>query len=266
MDEIENAAVMSDDSSAASFALPRLGIRHVMLWTLCTCGCLGWYLMLVRMSEEPSFAADHRPAFTPARALAWMAGSAGTGAVLAGTCILAYKSVQRGAGAWNEPGHWMLLSQGADFLLSAPLHLLQALFRDEQFATRGWFFLDYGAFQVVPLVLYAVGAIVSTSRLWKCVFATLAFATALKGFENISVFIALGSIYSYKDWIDWVNELNLCLVYGDALVALRAVGVAVVELRFGRKRDWLHWTGVATLVLAGCLPVANTMVRTLGLD
>lgn len=112
---------MNYDSADPEGRLPRLGIRHVMLWTLFTAG----YLALFHRLGDAAAQSDG--------VRMWMSAQLILVAMLAGASLtevvpLAYARVRPAAPLHMEPGHWLLMADAATLLLYKPMDVAIELF------------------------------------------------------------------------------------------------------------------------------------------
>ena len=134
-----------------------------------------------------------------------------------------------------RPGHWLLMIGAAVTLLQLPMYLLWAIVEGKLIL------LPHGGSQIAIAILYTVAAKRNRERRWRVLFALLSLIWMLQG------------LYYWGFWFDfyfYLTSLWTLLRWGHLLLGVWLTVVAILDFKAGQRRDWLHWTGVATF-LAG---------------
>ena len=146
----------------------------------------------------------------------------------------------------KDPGHWLLVMQGATLIVSVALNLAYFLvYRVDP---------DFGPGLVVSIVDCAVGVLLYLvpaieyrgERSWKLYFW-------LETFVNLAYGVMLIGIIT-SSWTLASAHLDSLIVAFIAAMIVPLIVVALLDLVMRRRRDWLHWLGVFTL--AGTLLTA----------
>jgi hypothetical protein len=205
--------------------IPRLSIRHVMIWTASCAVCLA-----IRNIWMP----DGR------MVNAWMNIPLVAYALFAGTSLL-------GVALWIEcrvrripflvaPGNWLLLINGFSTLAKWSTRLVCNSVGLGMFDSglERWlqFLPNVGEF-VMFVFAYVVHA---KQRGWNSVFALGCAYTGCTVLSRLTPFVVLLAALSLFFYL---------------LLAIRLLIAAVGELRRNTKRDWIHWLGVV-VELASC--------------
>ena len=101
---------------------PRLGISHIMLWTLGSAMILAMYRALADLADMPEQARAQWYVMRIGYSIAY-------GAALAGVILFAYRRLTKGAPFPVMPGHWLLLTWGVVCIVSSGGHVAQWAFR-----------------------------------------------------------------------------------------------------------------------------------------
>ena len=222
---------------------PPLGIGHLMLWTGCCAALLTIDNFPYRALEAKlSFGLSDDRFFDGVRAI--LAGPA-VAALLIGA-----SRRRRGLKFPVQPGEWLLTLQGVGTLLVLLATIAWASPLADPNSTT-WLF-------VIPTGLMAVAYLYSAwapplPKWWRCLFCAQA---TMWGFSCAQMLVMsfLGYFGSAYYW--------LTMPYGvlHTLIRVAVFAVLVVCLGIDHKkrlrRGWLHWTGVANVVLSLALEVA----------
>jgi len=121
-------------------------------------------------------------------------------------------------------------------------------------------FLIIGLTQLIPLVAWAMAARRSEMLRWKLFFLGITASSALR----ILFYVQIGLSISYVLWYALLSSVGSC---GQLLLSGWVVVVSVLDLVHHQRRDWLHWTGVATYVAsAAAMLVWMIGMRFIGLE
>jgi len=230
----------------ATRSIPRLGIRHMMLWTLCTAA----YLVLER---SLSVAVVGTGEFTALRAVFVSLNSAVAGAGLAGTVVLIHARVRRGPPFLSHPGHWLLISRAAGILLTSLAFLLVRPNTFEGDFALVWLGLWYCFLlaYLVPTILYLVAAQSMDLHRWRWTFVAMA---AFAAFVVVGQYLEIARlIFSLDPKLLTSTASSVAIGRPSLPPALVVVGIATYDAATGERRDWLHWAGVAVFVASACL-------------
>jgi len=243
-----------DDYPDVTHELPRLGIRHLMLWILCTSA----YMALFRGFSEASFVEEE---FKTAIRVQVVLGAMLTGASLAGAVVLVHERRRRGPPLASEPGHWLLIADAATLLLNIPVTVVFFLSYDEMDElisatdrTFVWSQVYFGVVSFVPLVVYLAAGRASETLRWKWIFRALALFTTVqiaRAFVHVVV-IALAPAR--------LGSIDTAMTTIGMGIALGIAVVSALDLAIGARRDWLHWAGVTTRVAWTVVSVASMTV------
>ena len=220
------------ESPFAPSPQPRLGIIHIMLWTLGSAIILAMYRALADLSNMPEQAR-----------VQWYVLQVGYstvyGAALAGVILFAYRRLTKGAAFPVLPGHWLLLTQGIVFTVGFGAYVVT-------WVLRNW--LD-----VYSPMIYAIGqwlahnvavvvVLVAIIRLkdfgyWRVYFWASLVHQAIRATASL-LGAPVGGIFfwSLQRWIYGI---------GATVLVVWLLVVVAHDRRRGVRRDWLHWTGVA---------------------
>ena len=221
---------MTDETPAAEgpsgpqpeLDVPRLGIRHLMLWTACCALYLGLYRVLFLVQDGSSDEVQD--------AVFAILFSLSAGASFA-ACALCVPWNWAGIRFPYEPGEWMLAVAGVSLVVGiafwAGVHYFLEWFGWREF--RYWIIGGMLAtcwLHLVPLCLARV------TRRWRIVFALLLVR---------DVAVVLAHAASMLTFPDWSIEVEV----GGFALAVVVIGVAAfADLRAEKRYRWTHWAGV----------------------
>jgi len=230
---------MTDDPSTSPTASPPLSIKYLLVWTTLTA------LLIVCRQLPATMLPQARHSTRPPEAAVAIFESMLNAANIGGLLIFLFRR-RPAPFVLKDPGHWLLVMQGATLIISVALDL-------------GYFLVYHfdpvlGPGLVVSIVecaagilLYLVPAIgYRGERSWKGYFW-------LETFVNLGYGVLLIGIIT-SSWTLVSAHLDSLIVAFIAAMLLLLIVVALLDLAMRRRRDWLHWLGVFTL--AGTLLTA----------
>lgn len=147
-----------------------------------------------------------------------------------------------------QPGHWLLCLIGVSFIIQSIANLLRAVLfsREESIVLDDqspMMFLILGQ-QLVFLVCFLVAGILMPVRpAWR-----LALVTPI--LQSVLVMLLFGSMLLQDQWY----SLNDIYSYANVVINILGIFVVVVLAVWDQatthdRRDWLHWLGVAAMLL-----------------
>jgi hypothetical protein len=142
----------------------------------------------------------------------------------------------------RQPGHWLLLIPTLrTSVILAYIIVLTSLI-DDPFdrATKSIYF-GFAIIEFAVSAMYVLASFKKVGGAWRILFLTQAFAIvassffyALIGFE-LSVWGTDRIFFVLSNW-------------GSGITAVAALGLGLVDRFVGKRRDWLHWTGVLAFI------------------
>jgi hypothetical protein len=232
MGELEDTSASTGETAVRARHTPRLSILHLMLWMLCS----AVYLTLIRavlfLQEPPdNFAAIQRTTSVFQGVI--------TGGVLTGAMVLGHARYRFGPPLLWHPGHWLLLVDAALTVVWWPLFFISAAL-ERLFFEDGALLLFSGAVYLAQAIAYFIAIGHNKPFRWRILFGAMALLWLLRGL----VFVGFSS--GHQPLVDWSMRLWAIPTWGHFFVAAWTVFVSAWDLMAGQRRDWLHWTGVAT--------------------
>ena len=230
---------MTDDQSTSPPPTsPPLSVKYLLVWTTFTA-----LLIICRQLPATIFPQKHptRPTEAAVATFESMLNAANIGGLL----IFLFRR-RPAPFVLKDPGHWLLVMQGATLIISVVLNLSYfLLFRVDP---------EFGPGLVVSIVECAVGVLLYLvpaieyrgERSWKLYFW-------LETFVNLAYGVMLTGIIT-SSWMLASAHLDLWIAAFIAAMIVPLIVVALLDLVMRRRRDWLHWLGVFTL--AGTLLTA----------
>lgn len=219
---------------------PRLGIGHLLLWTLGSAIALAVNRVLWDTADMPDW---YRSFWDVVQALYGMLA----GAALASLMLFAHRRCTRGPAFPTQPGHWLLLVLGLELLVGwgtfGPLRFYERLaspIYSGQLVPlcEG---LVYGS-EAIGFVLACV--LVRNAVSWQVFFGAAILSHAIH--PGWALFILVSELLGESPPWQSVDGLYVVASIGAWLLLLAAVGGDLARRRW---RDWLHWTGVAVALL-----------------
>jgi hypothetical protein len=239
---------MADSQTAASAApnsALRVSLSQLLLWMLATCIVLAHEQWRLRTGEAQGATFRNYFNFT----LLVFAPLKGAG--LAGLILWGWRRLRSGQRTPISPGHWLLILPGSVFVANClDSWLIDAMGHDHYRSMPLWAwwlrFLAWDAFKV----LFDVAAAVQfwRDRWWRTTFITFTLGPIAGVLEY-----AIESAVKGSPW--FLNELawsigNLILFSVPAFCAIAAL---ISDRRRGVRYDFLHYAGVAVLILSTAL-------------
>ncbi len=222
MGQPEIANPFTTEPPFARSPTPKLGIVHLLLWTLCT----AIYLTLSRTFR--ALRHDLPDEFVSILRVMDVLQGAVIGAVLAGAIVLAYSRVRHQSSVRRHPGHWLLLIEAAGTTIYLALELLFLLVGQFGRAAYQQLML-YGLIKLLSGVADVFAGYRSETLRWKLAFGVMAVLDVSQG-------------------LSFFTAMFLPIHQSRLLLSAWIVVVSILDLRVHQRRDWLHWTGVATYV------------------
>lgn len=230
---------MTDDQSTSPTRSPPLSVKYLLVWTTFTA------LLIVCRQLPATMFPQTRYTIRLTDSAVSIFESMLNAANIGGLLIFLFRR-RPTAFVLKDPGHWLLVMQGATLIVSVALDL-------------GYFLVYHfdpvlGPGLVVSIVECAVGVLLYLvpaiwyrgERWWKWYFW-------LETFVNLAYGVMLIGIIT-SNWTFTAVHLDSLIVAFIAAMLLPLIVVVLLDLVLRRRRDWLHWLGVFTL--AGTLLTA----------
>jgi hypothetical protein len=222
---------------------PRLGIVHLLGWTLGVAVVLGIYRAGNAFQIQDSESQPMSP---------WALGfGLAYGTALGGLSLFLWRW-WRGTGSGPiQPGHWLLVFAGLGFCLDlvamAAADAIVYLWTGASDVFRTW-----NLHQCLGWSLGAMVALVVLSRLrdasvgWIVVAALLFVTMSLAAIQHIVSFAAAeaGALGNWTWQVPLVGK-----TIGVSIVLAAIIVAEIVDRRRGRARDWLHAGGILAVTL-----------------
>lgn len=225
---------------------PRLGIIHLLAWMTTTAVVMSFHALMNQSgsSTPPAASVEIR------RWVVEFRDAVLVGAGLVGLTVVLLAKARREAGRL-QPGHWLVavmsLSTLAHWAINRAIYVLVMGASLEHYRLgQPWIFGLHGLVGLAAGGVYfylACGR--RESRRWQIVF----------GFLTVRSLICVGQIFAGRFTISlsaFVMLLTPTLVTPIALVV-----TSWLDLRRGPRRDWVHWLGVAMVLIGDIWFVAN---------
>ena len=232
---------------------PRLGIIHIMLWTLGSAMILAIYRALAEFGSMP----------VEARAM-WYVMQTGYsvvyGAALASVILFGYRRVTKGAPFPVLPGHWLLLIQGVVFTIGFAGHMAMWVAQQwvDNFIPAMYGLAQWLANGVAVLLLVAAILRLDDFSYWRRYFWASLVLHAIRATAGM-----MGT--TWRTWLVAFSLQRWLYGLGAIVLAIWLLVVVVRDWRRGARRDWLHWTGVV-VTLSGPVLFAVQMLWSILLD
>jgi hypothetical protein len=231
-------------------AAPRLGIVHLLGWTLGVAVVLGIYRAGNAFQMQDGAAQPMSP---------WALGfGLAYGTALGGLSLFLWRW-WRGTGSGpTQPGHWLLVFAGLGFCLD-----LVAMAAAETIVSFWSGYSDsFRIFNLHQCLGWSLGAMVALVVLcnlrdaaigWIVVTALLSVGMSLAAIQHIVSFVAVeaGAI---GNWTWQAPLVGKSIGVSVVLVAILAAEIA--DRRQGRARDWLHAGGILAVALLSLAEIA----------
>ena len=222
----------------------RPSISHLMIWTTCSAA----YLAIVRWLSPPEAQQGFQGVYMVYAVL--------TGATFMGAVVLVGERIRRGRPMMRQPGHWLLLVPSVVLLLYIPLMAtLNRLVQSDSgpIAFYPQHYLAYAAVFAFAPVAYTVAACTARSRSWRVIHIAMVVATAAQcgQFLLIGMNVLGGTL---------AVIMSMVMQWAKPVIAIGILMLGIAEFARGPKRDWLHWTGITTMVAASLLQAATMLL------
>lgn len=227
--------------------VPRLGVGHLLLWTAC-CAVV---LAIDRGQEQNPLE------WNPIVENVWRIGYAMVlGVALAAVCLFGWWKI-RGQFDWRiEPGHWLLMESGLGGIVNLMFRLAPSLLVPVAAQTA--------TIEVIrPLLVAACLANICDlfvacfilvmqrceRRWWVC----LVMIVAQRAVSCLAFIPFISMVFSNSGFssssLRWYNLGQSVQMLAAAITVLLVIVAALIDIRRGQRRDWLHWTGVSVRLL-----------------
>lgn len=254
---------MQDDISPPAapvewYEPPRLGIIHLLAWVTIAAMLMKFDLAV----GSPQIGRpNHSESFNLAVKLIDAANSILSAACLTGGAVFWCDRFRRKPGR-IQPGHWIVAINACLFVMELALRPLEASLPNGGEPGESRIIVIFLVFlaAVVPVCLafFFAAYRLPEPRRWKC-------ALALQGLEYLGYSLTLimnlllfrkffepalspsSQIYAY------VNRLTDGLDYLGLIIAAYLVLICAIDFWKRRRRDWLHWLGAASPIIATLL-------------
>ncbi|MCE9545146.1 MAG: hypothetical protein K8T25_06470 [Planctomycetia bacterium] len=225
--------------------VPRLGIRHLLLWTALTALFLAVTTNGLNNSP-PARPPDRQRWITVVSAIQALLG----GASLTGCVLIGWHAIRRTL--WPlEPGERLLLAFGLTYLMMVAFQWLcpRPLMSGMSVALAAYILTPVSC----GAVIFATQAVLGRRQPWwaavlwigvaeRCVYAATFLVFALNVFAFVEQRSLMGSLMRIGAIV-----LRYLFSIEATCIALALVAAIVVDARRGRKHRWLHWLGAAVL-------------------
>lgn len=232
------SSMTEDQSTSPHPTSPRLSIKYLLVWTTFTA------LLIVCRQLPATMFPQAKHAIRPTDSAVSIFESMLNAANIGGLLIFLFR--RRPSFVLKDPGHWLLVMQGATLIVSVVLNVGYVLiYRVDPELGPGLVvsIIDCS----VGVLLYLVPAIeYRGERWWKWYFWLETFVSLAYGVMLIGVITS--------NWTFTAVRLDALIVAFIMAMLLPLIVVAFLDLALRRRRDWLHWLGVFTL--AGTLLTA----------
>jgi hypothetical protein len=225
---------------------PPLSIAHLLVWTAGTAVILAVGRVYFTFTELPE---SFRTYFNVQQ----LVYSPLAGAAVSSLILLVYRRLTSGPPFPAQPGHWLLLVHGLQTAVGWIAHLVLVTLRRS--------YLDMPGVLVLVAVC-GVGAVASGVACWRLrdrgAWRLYLLVSAL-----LDLLVAGGWLFAfYAPYIGtgYMPFAPALQILGGLLLGLALLGLVVVELVRGVRRDWLHWVGVALSLIYPVLSLVFTVL------
>lgn len=248
----DEAQVTALDCSSKADVLPRPAIKHLLIWValtaVATC-VVNWFYESVGVLELDISRIALATSIT--------AASAVSAAQLTGGWVL-WSSRKQREFLLTHPGHWVILWGVISIALTFYASLVYKLeavfdFYSVDWTLWGWrmFKWSESLFQFVinvgiPGAIFLVAAR-RNRGIWKWLFVGCA-VTSLCAWLGTFAYQAL---FSTGTSLIWYQGLAYVV---SSIPVIAMLVLAVWEFRWGSRRDWVHWVGIAAYTI---LPIVS---------
>jgi hypothetical protein len=229
-------------------AVPRLGVIHLLLWMF---GCAGASAGFHVFFDWTGI----RPEDAPAVRVMHLVMSMAYGL----TVVTLYEMIRgkvRGDSAFlSQPGHWLLvlaaaaaLVDGASTLAAVLVFPGQSLNEWDPWMARQCFGWGAGAFVATWVFIRA-----NVEWRWRAPMFVILFIALSRVSLLAAMWMAVRRGVTLFAWSFPANLFTAGIVLGVMALGL----AAATDLLTGKRRDWMHWTGVAVWLGIATVPIAE---------
>jgi hypothetical protein len=222
------------------FRPPRLGIIHLLAWTAATAVLLKFYAA----RNDASSPTILPPGLEAVHLAIQFFYAAVIGAGVVGATVIVLGKV-RGESGRLQPGHWFVLVETLTFLLSwmGWVVLLASG------TSWGWEWSIDGAIGLVDAgVYFFVAGRMRDARHWKVSAGIMAIMDMILG--------SLGLAVPFS----WSAADASFLPIWPLIVGATFLVAMLMDVGRGARRDWVHWLGVAFVIVANFLQIGSWVV------
>jgi hypothetical protein len=229
----------------------RLSISHLMLWMATTSVVLAMGQWDLSTADIP----ENLIVEVRLRTLIWSLGFAPLhGMAVAGVLIFLWRRFRSRAPFPTEPGHWILVIMGAVELAHLAAQVSYLLFvRGQESTVPIWVSrfsrISTSGFEVLLAVVGAyslrtdAGGGLRNGLIWRLSILAIGLRGVMEIFHSVA--INWQFMRPFLGGPAWWHMLRI----GYSLPGLVAVVAAFLDWRHKQRRDFLHWCGVAIVVI-----------------
>lgn len=222
---------------------PRIGIQHLMLWMFWTAAFLAFSRGMVRYLASMELGESSTDIVFLVTGVLW---AMIFGAVFTGACALIIEWFRKHLPVLQHPGYVLILMSALAFASSLVYQLAYLLLK--------WCGLQ-GYLPMMILSALSVSAVallcaMATRQMeepawkWAMILASTTYVLQL-----LNILWNLSSHWGMFDSVLGAQyRLQTITSYMPMLLGIYVLAAAIYDFRTGMRRDWLHWTGVVSLV------------------
>jgi len=193
------------------------------------------------------------------RVLTWSLGFGPLqGMALVGVLIFLWRRFWSHVPFPTEPGHWILIICGAGVIVNLASHVpyLLAVRGNESFVPDWAARLPRYAIGGCAILLAVMGAYSErSSRIWRLSILALGLSGAMAIVHSVAIY------WPFTRQFPGGNVWQNLLRFGFSLPGLLALVAAFLDWRRKQHRDFLHWCGVAFVVLSPTVEWLRTFLH-----
>ncbi len=230
---------------------PKLGIRHLLLWGFATAVVMSALSTIRLLNGEPVHSRTY---------LYEIVGGSAYGLALAGI-ILGLNRWKRGLSLIIHPGHLLLYLAGIVMILDLGLTMGWSLWGQAHGRTMAHYFphRQFVAYSASVAVLILVLVRVRWRRIWYLPIAALLLLSLAQVF--VSAIILVDSWRSFAVQHPWLISYYTFPVLASFCAATLLIVAVIDAVHEGRKRDWIHWVGVAAFLAMAAPYIIDMILR-----
>ena len=225
--------------------IPRMGLKHLMLWMFVTAAIVGW-----AMNNFGARGTRGLPEELVSRQLivqvTMSVVAIGVGALFTAAITLLVACVQHQRLVMHAPGHWFAVAKSLGYVWSALSYLTYSVLSNTGITNYPFFMVIFSLGGLLQAIVYAGAWRQQAASRWRWLFGWAAIT-------EVGIFLAYVALFMLPLVFWFPIPLTYLFSFSKELIVFVAIIACLVEALKGVRRDWAH-----TVSIIGMFIVALT--------